>query len=101
MNTHTHTPSSGTRQGASAPSLMTLPIGEARTLRHRAGARIEVTSGRVWLTEPGDLDDHFVTSGESLLLHHNGPVVVQSDGASVAVLRIVMSPSAWKLPWAA
>ncbi|WP_435476979.1 DUF2917 domain-containing protein [Variovorax sp. ZT5R36] len=99
MNTLTHTPSSGTRHNASAPSLMTLPIGEARTLRHRAGARLEVTSGRVWLTEPDDLDDYFVASGESLLLHHNGPVVVQSDGASAAVLRIVTTSSARRLPW--
>ncbi|HEX7864847.1 MAG TPA: DUF2917 domain-containing protein [Variovorax sp.] len=78
---------------------MTLPVGAAHTLRHRAGARLEVTSGRVWLTEPGDLDDHFVAGGESLMLHHDGPIVIQSDGTSPAVLRIVRSATARRLPW--
>jgi hypothetical protein len=90
MNTPTPTPSPGAHyNSAAAMASMTLPIGEARTLRHFAGARIEVTNGRIWLTEPGDLDDHFVGSGESMLLHQDGPVVIQSDGRSAAVLRIV------------
>ena len=91
MNTLPSNPAPGTHHGAAALPSMTLPIGEARTLRHYAGARIEVTSGRIWLTEPGDLDDYFVADGESVLLHQDGPVVIQSDGGSAAVLRIVSS----------
>jgi hypothetical protein len=89
MNTLTLTPSPGTRHGAAAIPSMTLPIGEARTLRRCAGARIEVTRGRVWLTVPGDLADHFVAGGESMLLRDDGPIVIQSDGRGAAVLRIV------------
>jgi hypothetical protein len=76
------------RDGRATPS-MTLPIGQTHTLRRRAGARIEVTSGRVWLTVPGDPDDHFIAGGESMLLRHDGPIVIQSDGGRSAVLRIV------------
>ncbi|MBT2324856.1 DUF2917 domain-containing protein [Variovorax paradoxus] len=89
MNTLTLTSLPGARHSAVATPSMTLPIGEARTLRRGAGARIEVTGGRVWLTVPNDPDDHFVAGGESMLLRHDGPIVIQSDGGSSAVLRIV------------
>jgi DUF2917 family protein len=90
MNTLTLTRLPGTRHTAPATRLLTLPTGEARTLRRSAGSRIDVVSGRVWLTVPGDLDDYFVAGGESMLLPGNGPVVIQSDGRGAAVLRVVV-----------
>jgi hypothetical protein len=66
-----------------------LPIGAVHVLRQQAGARLEVASGRVWLTVPGDPDDHFVAGGQSMPLQHDGPIVIQSDGDGPALLRIV------------
>jgi hypothetical protein len=72
--------------------------GPARTLRlaprrivrlHPApGSVVSVAAGRVWLTQPGDCADHFVSAGERLRLSGRGPVLVESDGAGGAVLRL-------------
>jgi hypothetical protein len=74
---------------APAPVTLTLPVGATQTLRGCAGALLEVTSGRLWITEPGDPDDHFLSRGDTRRLCGNGPVVLQSDGACAAALRIV------------
>ena len=89
MNTLPWTlPTAPTRRAALAAELTLLP-GATHTLTRCAGARIEVTSGRLWLTEPGDLDDHFLARGASHRLVGDGPVVIESDGPGAATLRIL------------
>ena len=89
MNT-THLPIAAPPARPTVPALqITLPVGAVRTLVGCAGARIEVTLGRVWVTEPGDLDDHFLARGDSHRLASAGRVVIESDGAHAAVLRVV------------
>jgi hypothetical protein len=42
------------------------------------GFRLEVLSGCLWLTRPGDAADRFLTAGTAIELHEN-LVLIQSD----------------------
>jgi hypothetical protein len=42
------------------------------------GFRLEVHSGCLWLTRPGDAVDHFLVAGSSIALHEN-QVLIQGD----------------------
>jgi hypothetical protein len=55
----------------------------------RAGACIAVQSGRVWLTQTGDADDHFVDAGQRHVVACSGRVVIESftPQATLRVLR--------------
>lgn len=55
-----------------------LPPGQTRALHVRAGAVLQVSRGRLWVTQSGDLGDHFLAAGDSLRLGH-GLVVLQAD----------------------
>jgi len=81
--------SAAQRQPAAPANLLTLPAGAVRTLKRCAGVRIEVLSGRLWLTEPGDPDDHFLAGGHSHLVVGNGAVVIENSGRVPAALRFV------------
>jgi hypothetical protein len=43
-----------------------------------SGGEVRVLSGRVWLTSPGDLDDHVLGVGESLRVAGAGPTLVEA-----------------------
>ena len=45
-------------------------------------------SGCVWPTVPADLEAHFLAGGESMLLPHAWPVVIQGDGPRAAAFRV-------------
>ena len=68
----------------------TLPLARNATLvlRLPRGARIDVGAGRVWLTERGDLDDHFIDAGGRHVVRHAGPVVLQGESALPARIRV-------------
>lgn len=57
----------------------TLAPGTLRRLGGCAGRQITVLQGRLWLTEPGDADDHFVAAGHTRVLFSDGPVVIEND----------------------
>jgi hypothetical protein len=61
-------------------SIHTLTPNQARTLDARAGVRIAVHSGCLWITQPHDGTDYFVQEGMSLVLHSAG-VVLQAHQA--------------------
>lgn len=88
MNTLHLALSLGTGHGIAECPWTTLPVGGLRVLQGCAGARLEVAGGRLWVTQPDDLDDHFLAAGESMRLGSDGPVVIESDGACAAVLRV-------------
>jgi hypothetical protein len=46
------------------PAAKTLVSGQVMTLG-TSGGEVKILSGRVWLTSPGDLDDHVLGAGES------------------------------------
>jgi hypothetical protein len=50
--------------------------------------RLLVESGRLWLTQTGDPDDHFVSAGEDWLLCGPGAVVIECDGTETARVRV-------------
>ncbi|MDQ5898553.1 MAG: hypothetical protein QG612_2639 [Pseudomonadota bacterium] len=75
-----------------------LPRGHATWLRrpHEGVMQVSVQAGRLWLTQSGDPDDHFIAAGEDWVLCGPGEVVVESDGEEMAVfsLRFGAEPQA-------
>ena len=68
----------------------TLPLARNATLvlRLPRGACIAVGAGRIWLTERGDLDDHFIDAGGQHVVRRAGPVVLQGESALPARIRV-------------
>jgi len=73
----------------------TLGPGHFRIINATEGFRLEVRSGRLWLTRPGDTVDHFMVAGAAMDLHENH-VLIQSDShpnsASLAPACYVLVP---------
>lgn len=80
------------------PTTLTLFPQQLRRLDARAGLRLEVLSGRIWLTRPGDRLDHFLTAGASIELQQDQVLIAGDPGASGALLAelrlrpLVMAP---------
>jgi hypothetical protein len=55
----------------------TLASGQVLTLG-TGGGEVKILSGRVWLTSPGDLDDHVLAAGESFRVAGSGPTLVEA-----------------------
>src|SRR4051794_22942818 len=73
MNTHTQALGSGVLPG----SLRTLRAGRVVALGS-SGGKLEVLHGRVWLTRAGDIDDHFVDFGQSVVIPASGRTLVEA-----------------------
>ena len=58
--------------------VLALEPGQVVTLEDAAGTRIEARSGTVWVTQEGDIADHIVTPGETLVVMHDGRTLVQA-----------------------
>lgn len=73
----------------------TLMPQQFRLINATEGFRLEVCSGCLWLTRPGDAVDRFLVAGAAIDLHENH-VLIQSDrhpGASSGVsARYVLVP---------
>lgn len=57
---------------------LTLLAQQTRLINACAGFRLEVQSGCLWLTRPGDAADRFMFTGSSIELHEEH-VLIQSD----------------------
>ena len=57
------------------------------------GERVRVLSGRVWLTEEGDLNDAFLASGEEVALGGHGLAVIEA--LTPARVELTESQSLW------
>ncbi len=55
-----------------------LPGGTLVPFSSTRGERVRVLSGRVWLTEEGDLRDAFLASGEEVALGGRGLAVIEA-----------------------
>src|SRR3982750_3411711 len=73
MNTQTTALDSDILRGA----VRTLRAGRVLALGS-SGGRLEVLHGRVWLTRAGDIDDHFVDFGQSVVIPAAGRVLVEA-----------------------
>ena len=58
-----------------------LDAGQTLTLAPGRGQRLRVIAGRLWVTQSGRPDDHFLSAGHSLTLDSPGHVVAQAEGA--------------------
>jgi len=74
--------------GASPHPPMALAHGATLRLSLPRGACIDVASGRIWLTETGDPDDHFVAAGGCHVVRRGGRVVIEGDSQAPARLRV-------------
>jgi uncharacterized protein YaiE (UPF0345 family) len=59
-------------------------------LRGARGARLACASGDLWITQDGDVDDHFIGAGETFEIAVDGSVIVQARRAS----RLMLVPPA-------
>jgi hypothetical protein len=73
MNTQQSKFSAGSFSGAARA----LAAGQVMTLG-TSGGRVQVLSGRIWLTSPGDLDDHVLDAGDSFCVDASGPTLVEA-----------------------
>lgn len=60
------------------PPAFTLMPQQFRLINATEGIRLEVRSGCLWLTRPGDAVDRFLVAGTMIDLHENH-VLIQSD----------------------
>jgi len=60
------------------PPVFTLMPQQSRMINATEGIRLEVRSGCLWLTRPGDAVDRFLVVGSTIDLHEN-QVLIQSD----------------------
>jgi len=56
-----------------------LQPGQVITLPNGRDHWLLVLQGRIWLTQSGDADDHFLQAGQRLLLGNHAFVVVQAE----------------------
>lgn len=61
-----------------------LHAGQVITLPNSCDHWLMVLQGRVWLTQSGDADDHFLQAGQRLLLGNHDHVVIEADGGEPA-----------------
>lgn len=72
-----------------------LPGGTLVPVSSVRGERVRVLSGRVWLTEEGDLNDAFLASGEEVALGGHGLAVIEA--LTPARVQLVESQSLWNM----
>ncbi len=70
-----------------------LPGGTLLPISSIRGERVRVLSGRVWLTEEGDLNDEFLASGEEVALGGHGLAVLEA--LTPARVQLVEPQSLW------
>jgi DUF2917 family protein len=58
--------------------VLSLEAGQVLTLDDAAGTRIVARLGTVWVTEEGDVNDHIVGTGESLVVRRGGRTLLQA-----------------------
>lgn len=59
------------QESVSLAAGQTLPLG-------RRGGRLEVITGRIWLTREGELDDHVVAGGQSVCVEGSAAAVIEA-----------------------
>ena len=78
------------------PTPLALQLGDGQLLRWQQAVPVtlRVLQGRVWVTRPGDPDDHFLDAGAALRLARGGGVLIGAEGA--AQIAIEAERPAWR-----
>ncbi len=53
----------------------------------QAGARVLCTTGTLWLTQPGDPQDHLLKAGQSFTFNQRGIILVQGLPCGKALIQ--------------
>lgn len=64
------------------PLVLQLSDGELLRWTQAVAVRLRVLAGRVWVTRPGELDDHFLDAGDQLRLDARSRVLIGAEGAA-------------------
>jgi hypothetical protein len=89
------------------PPALTLIPRQSRLINAAEGFRLEVISGCLWLTRPGDSIDHFLVEGAAMELNE-GLVLIQSDkqpeaknleSAHYRLVPLKSENSSWRRPF--
>jgi hypothetical protein len=70
------------------PTPLVLQLNDGQLLRwtQAVAVHLRVVTGRVWVTRPGDPDDHFLDAGDQLRLDARSRVLIGAEGhAQLAV----------------
>lgn len=62
------------------PLVLQLSDGQLLRWTQAVAVRLRVVAGRVWITRPGDPDDHFLDAGDQLRLDARSPVLIGAEG---------------------
>jgi hypothetical protein len=64
------------------PTPLVLQLSDGQLLRwtQSVAVRLRVVTGRVWVTRPGDPDDHFLDAGDQLRLDARSRVLIGAEG---------------------
>ena len=73
---------------AHIPLTLALQPGGVCSLRNMRDTVVIVQAGRIWLTQTGSLDDHFLASGQQHHVARSAQVVVQCLGSSPAHIEL-------------
>lgn len=78
----------------STPVVLHLADGQLLRWNQAVAVTLRVTAGRVWVTQPGDPDDHFVDAGGVLPLAPRSAVLIGAEGP--AQVAIEAERAAWR-----
>ena len=76
-----------------AASVVRLARGRTWSVDNARGLRLEVLEGRIWLTEEGRPEDHFVGAGSHHVVRSGGRVVCEGDAAGLTMFRVSPLPA--------
>lgn len=62
------------------PLVLQLADGELLRWTQAVAVHLRVIAGRVWVTRPGELDDHFLDAGDQLRLDARSRVLIGAEG---------------------
>jgi hypothetical protein len=75
-----------------------LAAGELHRWRSARTVELQVLAGRVWVTQSGDEDDHFLAAGDTLALRRGALALIEAE--SGANLRLFAAAAALpSTPW--
>lgn len=78
-------------------------LGQNGTLRiaDAAGIVVEISRGRVWLTQEGDSRDYFLRAGDWLRIDHASAVVISAMGGDAWITLVPLDARAGRAALAA
>jgi hypothetical protein len=80
-------------------SVIGLPKRHVLALAARRGTRVESRRGALWVTQDGDLRDVVLTPGQSHVIEHDGPVLLQALDAALVSLHVPAPPIEARPGW--